>query len=154
KLALDNSGDVVVTTAAGELRLRKPTIYQMVNGQRKEVSGVYSLKRGNEISFVLGPYDHSRELTIDPVLLLSTYLADAVGVSATGVAADSTGIYVTGNTQAAQFSTFTNTLTQNPVGRAGDDVFVVKLDPSGNHLIYSAIIGGNGAEDASSIAID
>src|SRR5262249_55600876 len=71
KLALDNSGDVVVTTAAGELRLRKPTIYQMVNGQRKEVAGGYSLKRGNEISFVLGPYDHSRELTIDPVLLLS-----------------------------------------------------------------------------------
>src|SRR5262249_24382267 len=140
KLSLDKSGDLVVTTAAGELRLRKPAIYQTINGERKEIAGGYALKHGNEGSFVLGAYDRSRELTIDPVLILSTYLADAAGVSASGVAVDGTGIYVAGNTRAAQLGS--TTLTLNNRGNQtipNADMYVVKFDSAANHLIYSAI---------------
>src|SRR5262249_6132332 len=54
KLALEKSGDLVVTTSSGEVRLRKPAIYQNVNGARKEIAGGYALKHANEVSFALG----------------------------------------------------------------------------------------------------
>lgn len=158
KLALEKSGDLVVTTVSGELRLRKPAIYQTVNGARQEIAGGYALKHGNEVSFALGVYDRDRELTIDPVLILSTYLADSNGVSATGVAVDGSGnIYVTGSTTSSpttQLFGTTPTLTQNVTGRANGDVFVVKLNSAGNQLLYSALIGGAGLDNATSIAVD
>lgn len=43
KLRLDR-GDLVMQTAQGELRLQKPEIYQMVDGERRTVAGGYLLK--------------------------------------------------------------------------------------------------------------
>src|SRR5262249_16265741 len=109
KVALEKSGDLVVTTAAGELRLRKPAIYQTINGARHEIAGGYTLKHCNEVSFVLGGYDRTRELTIDPVLILSTYFGvnTATTTTATGVAVlasgGSAGTFVVGSTNPTTF---------------------------------------------------
>jgi hypothetical protein len=151
KVSLDKSGDLLVTTTSGELRLRKPAIYQTINGARQEIAGGYALKHGNEVSFVLGAYDRTRELTIDPVLVLSTYLADVAGVTVTGVAADNSGIYVTGYTQATSLRGVTPTLSNSGTG---DDVFVAKLDGAGNQLVYSAFIGGSGTDRATGLAVN
>ena len=59
--------------------------------------------------------------------------------------------YVTGSTISTDFP------TQNPVqmDQADQDAFVTKLSPSGNSLLYSTYLGGNGSNDAGfSIAVD
>jgi hypothetical protein len=45
-LRIDDGGDLVLTTAAGELRLRRPLIYQETGGERQRVAGGYVLEDG------------------------------------------------------------------------------------------------------------
>ncbi len=64
---------------------------------------------------------------------------------------DSTGAaYVTGRTGSTDFP------TQNPYqgDQGGDDVFVTKLSPDGQSLIYSTYLGGGGADIGYGIAVD
>jgi len=43
KLTVDGRGDLVLHTGAGEVRLKKPVVYQEVNDTRKEIAGSYVL---------------------------------------------------------------------------------------------------------------
>ena len=38
---MDSAGDLVLATGAGDLRLRRPVIYQEVDGERRPVDGGY-----------------------------------------------------------------------------------------------------------------
>jgi hypothetical protein len=66
--AIDKSGNLVV----GDAKFHKPAIYQMADGAKHSVEGGYVLKGKGDVSFVLGEYDKTRELLIDPVLTFST----------------------------------------------------------------------------------
>jgi hypothetical protein len=72
-------GDLLVRYSGGELRQRRPLIYQEVEGLRRIVSGRYLLDHQNRVSFKLGDNDRTRELTIDPVLVFSTFLGGSSG---------------------------------------------------------------------------
>ena len=106
------------------------------------------------MSFRVGPYDRSRPLVIDPVLLYSTYLGGTQFEEGTGIAVDSAGnAYVTG------FTTSPNFPTQNPNQPFGGpvdttDAFITKLDPTGSMLVYSTFLGGRGNEFGLGIAAD
>ena len=54
--------------------LRKPIIYQEVNGERREIAGNYTIANNHEVHFAVSDYDHTQPLTIDPVLNYVTYL--------------------------------------------------------------------------------
>jgi hypothetical protein len=69
KLRLDSNGDLVIETEAGELRHHKPRLHQ---GER-EIAGGFTL-RGNQAGFRVGAYDHSQELTIDPLITFTGLL--------------------------------------------------------------------------------
>src|SRR5437773_781610 len=73
-LEVDAHGELVLHTAAGPIRQRKPDIYQEVSGVRKKISGGYVLMGTHQIGFRVAAYDPSRPLIIDPVLFYSTYL--------------------------------------------------------------------------------
>jgi hypothetical protein len=77
KVRVDESGDLVLTTKAGEVRQHKPVIYQEVAGARSSVSGGYVLKANREVGFKIDSYDSSQQLVIDPVLSYSTYPSGA-----------------------------------------------------------------------------
>ncbi len=74
QLKVDAQGELVLHTRGGEIRQRKPLIYQEVDGVRHEVAGSYKLKDRNTVGFQLADYDASRPLVIDPVLVYSTFL--------------------------------------------------------------------------------
>ena len=59
----------------------------------------------------------------------------------TGIAADASGVYVTGTTDSNYFPTTAGAFDTSPNG--GGDIFVAKLDPSGGSLIYSTVLGGS-----------
>ena len=74
RLDIDARGDLVIHTALGEIRQRKPLIYQERGGTREEISGRYVLLSGRQVGFEVGPYDTAQPLVIDPTLVYSTYL--------------------------------------------------------------------------------
>jgi hypothetical protein len=84
-------------------------------------------------------------------LLYSTFIGgntgngDNIGL---GIAVNSTGTYVVGNTAS---SSFPASVTIGPAG--GQDVFVAKLDANGNTL-QLARIGGSATDSGNAIAID
>jgi hypothetical protein len=148
-------GDLVLKTASGEIRQRKPVAYQEVNGGRREIASRYTMKGSQEVGFELGEYDRSQPLVIDPVIAYSTYLGGSGSEIAGSIAVDAAGnTYVTGLTWSLDFPT-SNPLQPAPGGNSDiGDVFVAKLNPEGSALVYSTYLGGIGFDFGLDIAVD
>lgn len=132
-LEVEESGDLLVRVPRQTLRFRKPVIYQEAEGRRREIAGRYVLRGERGIAFDVAPYDTSRPLVIDPVLVYSTYLGGSGDDRATGIAVDSAGnAYVTGSTNSTNFPTV-NPLQARLGG--GSDAFIAKLNPTGSALV-------------------
>lgn len=147
-LALDAAGDLVVSAGQQTLVQHRPVVYQTVDGERREVTGGYRIE-GRQVAFELGAYDHSRELTIDPVLVYSTYYGgDATDVGA-AIAVDSAGnVYVAGTT------TGHLPVTQFDLSLSGpSDGFVAKFDANGR-LVFATYLGGSDGDNIHGIAVD
>ncbi|MGI4823433.1 MAG: gliding motility-associated C-terminal domain-containing protein [Janthinobacterium lividum] len=71
------NGRLQVQTSVGTLEELAPQAWQTdAQGQHQSVACHYTLA-GNVVRFVLGRYDHSRPLTIDPVVVFATYTGSA-----------------------------------------------------------------------------
>ncbi|MGA8410046.1 MAG: choice-of-anchor D domain-containing protein, partial [Candidatus Acidiferrales bacterium] len=156
KLELNSHGDVVMSVGGGKVALRKPSIYQDVNGQRREIAGNYVLAGDRQIRFSVTAYDHTQPLTIDPLLNYSTYLGGSNFDQAFGIALDAAGdAYITGDTFSTDFPP--GTLTAPPDIALGA-IFVAELNPTGTSLLYSAYLGGSGngafGDGSTAIAVD
>jgi len=134
-IALDKAtGDLVLVDAVGSpLRLLKPVVYQLDdNLARTSISGAYAISSQNAVSFVLGDYDHSRQLVIDPEVVYSTMFGGTTLETAsegtspnnlyTGMTVDSNGdVYLSGVFMTAAHSAPTSSspssIPRNPVPR-------------------------------------
>lgn len=158
RLEIDAGGDLVLHTAAGAVRQRKPLVYQEADGVRRTIAGGYVLKDAHQVAFQVGAYDAGRPLVIDPVLVYSTYLGGSnTHDSGLGIAVDGFGnAYVTGYVfwghTSADFPT-TAGAYQTAFG-GGTDAFVAKLDPTGSSLVYSTYLGGSEWDSGRGIAVD
>jgi uncharacterized protein (TIGR03437 family) len=103
-LRLDAEGDLILERAQGEVRQRRPEIYQVSAGVRHILSGGYRIVNGREVRFEVQKYDRSLPLVIDPVLTYSTYLGGNGTAKLNGMALDSTGnLYLTGRVSSPDF---------------------------------------------------
>ncbi len=154
RLSLDAEGNLDIAVESGEVHLRKPLIYQVGSGGRREIPGGYVLNGARELAFKVGAYDHSKPLVIDPVLTYSTYLGGS-GHDQTGrVTVDSRGnAYVTGGTNSADFPT-TPEAFQTRLVVGAYNAFVTKLNPAGSALVYSTYLGGSVFDVGEGIAVD
>ena len=84
-------------------------------------------------------------------LLGSTYLGGGGSDTGYGIAVDSTGIYVTGQTDSNNFPTV-NAVQRTFAGIA--DAFLSKLAPDGSSLIYSTYLGGTQSDVGAAVAVD
>ncbi|HKS21275.1 MAG TPA: IPT/TIG domain-containing protein [Thermoanaerobaculia bacterium] len=145
KITLGKDGALVLHTAAGDLVQPRPLVYQDIDGKRTIVDGRYALRARNEVGFVLGKYDRSHALVIDPVLAWSTYLGGSDIDLSYAVALDGSGnAYVTGVAGSTDFPTV------NPIygTKAFDwDVMVAKINAAGTAIVYSTYIGGDGGNE-------
>jgi Beta-propeller repeat len=155
RTGINPAGELVLSTASGDIRMHAPVIYQETAGVRTTVAGGYVLKEPQQVSFAVAAYDTSRPLVIDPVLVYSTYLggnAGDVGDQGNGIAVDNRGnAYVTGFTGSTDFPTVN---AVQPAFGGGADAFMAKLTRSGSQLLYSTYLGGSGFELGSGIAVD
>ena len=167
-MRVDGAGDLVVSTAAGQMRQHKPIVYQESGGVRHAIDGRYVLEPHNRIAFEVGGYDARKPLIIDPVLSFATYLgspgSELNGISAAAseatypaVAVDAQGnVYVAGYNggSPAGFTGHPVTLTVPAQVGSGSYVFVVKMNATGTTLLYDVVFGGTISDVAGGIAVD
>ncbi len=157
ELEIDAAGELLLHTAAGTLRQHKPVVYQpLPNAEQRAVAGAYVQTAANRVAFQLGDYDAQLPLVIDPVLVYGTFFGGSSEEISADIAVDQAGnAYIVGSTASADF-TKVNPAQGNLRGIV--DVFVAKLNPSGNGLVYATYLGGansgQGGEVGFGIAVD
>jgi uncharacterized repeat protein (TIGR01451 family) len=149
---LGADGELVLETPDGAVSFHRPEVYQDVGGHRLPVTGQYVMRNENEVGFVVGAYDRSRPLVIDPVLQYSTYLGGSGTDIAEAIAVDGArNMYIAGETLSEDFPTlnaFQDTLS------SGTNAFVTAINSSGSGLLYSTYLGGEDISFAVGLAVD
>jgi hypothetical protein len=167
EVALGAQGELVLHTANGELVQHAPEVYQVTGGRRQRVEGHYVLlaapagKGGSgrpappcQVGFVVGRYDRTRPLIIDPIVVYSSFLGGSGEDFGRSIAVDGVGnAYVTGDTSSTAFPGVSGSSLQ-PAGGGGIDAFVTKIDALGTAIVYSTFLGGSGDDFGSGIAVD
>jgi hypothetical protein len=163
QLALQD-GDLVVNSAGSSVRFQAPRVYQQIAGREQPVEGKFVLRAGNRAGFALGPYDHSRELVIDPILTFSTWFGGTNGNTgflgagikgSTSVAIDVAGaIYLAGSTTSPNLPASVGQKTLNGT----QNVYVAKIaqaqGQNAPQLVYVTYLGGSGIDSPAGIAVD
>ena len=161
-LALDESGAVLIGTAAGLLFETAPICFQVVDGEQVDVACEYVIS-GDTVSFSLGAYDTSLPLVIDPVLDFSTYFGGNNEDRGAGIALDKNGyIYIVGSTKSTNLPLANFPPLHQPPILYGQllngswDVFVAVVDPNVNpsQLLFSTYIGGKSTDMGTGIAVN
>ena len=162
-LKIDQSGDLLVSLNGSEVRLHKPTAYQLTTdhgtsvGARQLVDARYVLRSDGQVGIRLAPYDRTKAVIIDPVLTYATRLGGSTGVINAVIAADAAGnVYVSGTTGAFDFPVVNQIpgACQGTCSTSFETVYVTKINAAGTALVYSSLIGGSNLDEGFGIAVD
>ena len=147
------TGDLVIRTAVGDVVDKAPVSFYEGSSGDDAVPSAFRLLDDATVGMVLGPYDASRPLVIDPGLNFSTYLGgnqnDLVGK---GVMDAEGYIYMAGSTYSANFPTTPG--SYDTTISAWMDDYVAKLDKGGGKLVFGTFIGGVGHDVCYGVAVD
>lgn len=149
---VDESGDLVVTTAAGDIRQKRPVVFQEVGGKRLPVEARYRKNTDGVYSLDLGDWDRQYALVIDPSLQYSTYIGGSLLEESTTMLIDQAGNAVIGG------YTFSTNFPVAPISLTfigtNEEAFVTKLNNDGTQLMFSVFLGGEAFDTVSAITTD
>jgi hypothetical protein len=141
RVALDGEGNLNLTRGNERLTQQAPVAYQGEGAQRRNVAASFEVvesAEGPEARIVLGAYDPSIPLTVDPTIKYSTYVGSSGGDGGTILRVDPRGdVY----------------FTQLGASGSVDAVVVNKLDPNSNTLVYTTSFGGHGSSTGNDLAL-
>ena len=145
-----------VEAGGNALHFAKPLAYQRYGQKRRQIPVAFAVSPEGIVTFRLGKYDQTRALVIDLVLTFSTYLSGTASDTIRAITTDASGnVYVTGETLATDFPLKNpEQSTCSNCAYGDNDVFVTKLDPTGQTLLYSTYLGGSAGAEGGSIAVD
>ncbi|SLM46472.1 conserved protein of unknown function [Nitrospira japonica] len=153
---LAKSGDLLLTTALGEVKLQKPVVYQLgADGHKTLVEANYiiSTSSESEVGIQLAAYDTNMTIVIDPVIIYSSFIGGLGIDNAHDVAVDSSGdAWVVGHA----FSALTLPVVGIPYDSSYNgslDVFLLKVSPSGSLLVWT-YLGGTFSDNTPAVALD
>jgi uncharacterized repeat protein (TIGR01451 family) len=135
-LRVDALGDLVITVAGRDLRMRAPVVYQDSPSGRESVASGYRVAGDGTVSFEVGRYDRALALVIDPVIEYASYFGGNGIDAALGVDVDPEGnIWVAGIT--------TSTDLEGARGGTDDgfDGFVASFTPDGQPDTLTIVSG-------------
>ncbi|MDZ4723108.1 MAG: SBBP repeat-containing protein [candidate division Zixibacteria bacterium] len=153
-LCVNETGELEVQTKWNTVTERTPYVYQIVAGEKKQLTGEYYLCDDNSFGFKLAKeYNPALAVVIDPVLTYSTYLGGSGSDRSTDIAINSSGqAYICGSTGSADFPVvFAYDNTINSLSTF--DCFVTKFNATGNSLLFSTYLGGESADYFTAISI-
>lgn len=156
EIKVADSGDLVLTTMVGDLRLQKPVVYQLSDdGHKTLVAGNYiaSPNAPKAVGIQLASYDRDKPLVIDPVLIYSSFIG-GVGIDqATDIAVDASGnAWTVGSGPALSLPPSPGTPYDSSFN-GGIDVFILKISPAGTLLVWT-YLGGTSTDQAPAVALD
>lgn len=145
-LVVDAAGDLVIGLDGGEVRQRRPVVYEeCTDGTRRDVAGRYVVRGRNVVAFEVDDRDAANRLVIDPVLVYGTYVGGTDGEYPPKVAVDADGgLVVASHATSADFPTVRAFQAAKP---GPNQVYVVaKLNAAGSALVYATYLGGTDGE--------
>ena len=155
-IRMENEG-IRIDAGNGHTLFQPPITYQTLKGKQVPVASAFALDESS-VHFVVDAYDESLPLTIDPVIVASTYLGGAGGHDpVTGISITNNAIFACGITSSDEFP-FEDAVVQpggkEKAARDSKDVFVVRFNGSLTTLEYATIIGGDRDDEAYDIVAD
>ncbi len=152
RIAIDRSGELLLSTSLGELRHRGLYAYQRIGDAEHPVECAFRLLPDGGVGFEIGTYSQAHDLVIDP-LIYSTILGGTGSDDANDIVADRfENAYITGLTSSDDFPTTVGAYKRELKG-ANTDVFVAKYNPGGVR-IFSTYIGDTEGEEGLGIEVD
>jgi uncharacterized protein (TIGR03437 family) len=132
-IAVDAAGSAYVTGSTASTNFPTRSAYQGTNQGGYDAFVTKLTQAGNAVVY-------------------STYLGGSGDDYGYGIAVDGAGsAYLTGITSSSNFPT---QLAYHATLQGTNDVFVTKLSPAGNALVYSTYLGGYGHDSGHGIAVD
>jgi gliding motility-associated-like protein len=151
-VAINENGELLIKIILGVVKHGKLYAYQLLGNEKKEVSCSFERNEYGSFKLKTSDYEKSLALFIDP-MIWSTYLGGSSGDDIRSLTIDQYRcVYVTGNTNSLNFPIIFGSYQANLKGNT--DVYVSKINSSGNALIFSTYLGGGYSEDATSIKVD
>lgn len=155
-LHINEAGELVITTAWGELVEALPYAYQKLRGREIEIAASYRLINDSTFGFTLGNLvDPNLPVVLDPITLSwsSFFHSSSSDDYVVAIQRDSAGYtYATGYTETVSFPTTPGVYQDSMAGML--DAFVVKMAPNGTGLDYVTYLGGGSWEMGYGLAID
>jgi hypothetical protein len=161
EIRLAPNGDILLQAAGGQLRMKKPVVYQESGGanaaSKRQIDGAYILEGNGSLAFRIGPHDPHAALIIDPSLSVAyaTFLGGNGTDVAASVALDAAGkVYVGGTTTSP--GTFPGASHTLGPGGGTSEFFIAKIDPTiagANSLVYLTFLGGSQTQTGGLIAV-
>jgi len=149
---IDADGTLEIQSATGRYREEKPVLYQDTVGGRTTIGGAYRRNSDGTIGFRADPYDETKPLIVDPVILFSGYFGGASQTVITSIAVNSYyNVIVAGWTMSTNLPA-SGGLKSTYSG--GVDAFVAGFSPSGGSLIFCTYLGGSADDRAFGVAVD
>jgi Beta-propeller repeat len=149
---LTPEGDLVIGDCGGTMAQQRPVAYQEPDGRRMPVDAAYAVDANGVVTLRLGAYDRSAPLTIDPIIVLSTYFGGSGGDLFPRFARQAGSLYLAGETCSTDFPTL-NALQPAHTG-VGCDGFLSKLTGDGASIVYSTYFGGSSMDFINGLAVD
>lgn len=146
-------GDLVIATAKGQLRHRRPVVYQNAGAARTMIQASYVLYPDRTVGFQLAAYDRTRPVVVDPVVEYATYLGGSGIDAANAVKVDSSGnVYLAGSVAMPSPG-------GDPFVPATPDAYdsaavVIKYSPSQKAILSVAQLGSEGISGAGRLDVD
>jgi hypothetical protein len=146
-------GDLLLATARGTLRNRRPFAFQERDGLRVPVAASFAPRPGGTVGFAVGAFDPESPLVLDPELVFFATQGGSGVDEAWAVASDPAGdVYIAG----WAVSTDMPVKGAFQVANAGGSfsAFVAKRGVRGSGLVYATYLGGSTSELAYGLAVD
>lgn len=150
-----SNGELRISTSVGKVTELKPYVYQFINGKAIEVEAEYVLQNKILSYNIIGEYNDSYDLIIDPSLIFSTYsgattdnwgftaTSDKLGNVYSGGIIFNTGYPATVGAYQYDFAGG----EPNSTVYLGCDITISKYNPDGTTLLWATYLGGTASEE-------
>ena len=145
-MSVNRQGTLEIFTSIGTFSDHIPEAYQIIEGKKTKVEVFFVIKNGNSVGFKVKAYNNKYDLVIDPQLVYCSYMGGSGDESwPTRILRDKhQNIYFAGRTTSSNFPVTPGSFENK---FSGDyDVFVVKLNPTGDKILFSTFLGSPGLD--------
>lgn len=139
RLELNRAGHLVLHLQDGEVSLKAPVAYQIIDGQKRPVEVAWRQVSASEAAFRAGQYDRNLPLVVDPILVYGDYIMAFIH-SAYGFPTTLSGVGLDASGKAYAVGSSWET---SDAGLYEEVAYIQEISADGKNLVYLTQIGGS-----------